>query len=134
MLGSLSELDDQVGRATPQQNLAQALETLFDFQERVLPLMASLFAEPELLASYREKFLSRRKGPAGGVVPLEQYLQAEQKLGRIDAALDGEMAARSLLAGCFFHVFTRLIFGSSAPFPKFASRLIRSELRDTSPE
>ncbi len=129
MLGTLGELDRQVGRSTPARNLGRALRALFEFQQRMLPLMAALFAEPELLAGYRRKFLGRRKGPAGGIARLERYLRAEQGLGRVAAEVDCETAARTLLAGCFFHAFTKLFFGSREGFQNVAARLIASELR-----
>ena len=129
MLGPLAELDQQVGHATPARNLAKALTAIFGFQQRIVPLMASLFSEPELLANYREKMMATRKGPRGGVERLERYLRAEVAEGRVDRAVDCSMAAKALMAGCFFHAFTTLFFGSDEPFRPFANRLIASELR-----
>ncbi|MFN7920845.1 MAG: TetR/AcrR family transcriptional regulator [Bryobacteraceae bacterium] len=129
MVGALSELDQQVGRSTPERNLKRALDALFQYQEQVLPVMAALFAEPELLAAYRNKFLESKKGPARGIARLQRYLRAEQELGRVDAAVDCEMAARGLLAGCFFHAFTKLFFDSPEPFRKLTPRMIAAHLR-----
>lgn len=133
MLATLGELDGQVGHATPQRNMSRALQALASFQERVLPMLASLFAEPELLARYREQFLSRRKGPGGGVARLERYLRAEQEMGRIHSAIDCGLTASTLLGACFFHTFNKLFFGATESFPHYVARLIAAQLRMDEP-
>ena len=60
MLGPLQELERSVGKASPQRNLLKALTAMFAFQERVLPMLGALFAEPELLDLYRRTMLERR--------------------------------------------------------------------------
>lgn len=81
------------GDATVEENLlAYALASL-DFAAEVLPLFAALMSEPPLLHRYfaeihRLPFLPQR---------IAEYLQGEQRLGRI-AAVDA-MAATTLLFG-----------------------------------
>lgn len=130
MLGPLRELEAALGKATPRRNLVKALTAIFHFQERVLPILAALFAEPDLLAAYRRTLLENRKGPRGGIARLERYLEAEQREGRVDLAIDPGIAAETLMAGCFFHAFTSLFFGPGEPFDKFSKKLVGSVLRE----
>ena len=67
MLVPLQALDDAVGKSTPTQNLNKAFHAIFAFHQRVVPMLCGLFAEPELLAAYRESLTSRNKGPQGAI-------------------------------------------------------------------
>src|SRR5260370_15389755 len=49
MLEPLRALKASIGKATPQQNLESAVQGIFAFQQRVTPMLAGLFSEPELL-------------------------------------------------------------------------------------
>src|SRR5208283_3116875 len=53
MLGPLRTLQRQVGRGSPQVNLATALRGIFRFHQRATPRVAGLFADPELHAAFR---------------------------------------------------------------------------------
>lgn len=124
MLVPLQALDGAAGKSTPQRNLQKALRGIFSFHQRVTPMLASLFAEPELLMAYRESLVSRRKGPHGAIARLRQYIQSEQGLGRIDEGIDPEMTATILMASSFFYAFTGQFFGTPERFGAFCKRLI----------
>jgi AcrR family transcriptional regulator len=130
MLVPLKALEHSVGALTPQQNLAKSLRAIFAFHERVVPMLCGLFAEPQLLTAYRESLTSRSKGPQGAIARLEKYISAEQTLGRIDQAVDAEIAATTLMASSFFKAFVSKFFGTPAPsaavFKKLAAAAIRS--------
>ena len=124
----LSELEKAAGQLTPKKNLLKALRTIFAFQVRVTPVVSALFADPELLVEYRRTLLERNKGPHGGIGRLRKYIAAEQKLGRIDDAVDAHSAAEALMAGPFFRSFVQHFLGQEEPFEPFARRLVATVL------
>jgi AcrR family transcriptional regulator len=111
MLGPLHTLQERVGQGSPQENLHAALQGIFRFHTRVTPIVASLFAEPELHAAYRKSLARRNQGPHLSLEVLEGYLAAEQKLGRIDQHINPRVAAHILMSASFFRAFSELFFG-----------------------
>jgi AcrR family transcriptional regulator len=108
---SLRALDASRGKGRPRQNLVKAINSLYRFHKRAVPLLAGLFAEPKLLAAYRNSLISKNKGPHLTVAALQKYIQAEQKLQRIDADIDANLAASVLLSSCFVRAFVEHLFG-----------------------
>lgn len=113
MLTPLQKLEESAGNLTPERNLATAMLGLQRFHERVGPMVSSLFAEPELLASFREGLDARAKGPRGGITRITRYLEAEQKLGRVPAHLHAETVAAVLMASSFFRAFSAALTGQT---------------------
>ena len=60
MLIPLRALEEQVGTHTPLHNLTRTTEGLERFHQRVTPMLASLFAEPELLELFRETMTAKQ--------------------------------------------------------------------------
>ena len=115
MLTPLQALEQTVGQSTPQQNLVKAMHAIYSFHERVVPMTASLFGDPELLTAYRESLTARNKGPHGAIRRLQRYISAEQELNRIPQTVDPEIAATVLLASSFFRAFTAQFFAEPNP-------------------
>jgi AcrR family transcriptional regulator len=124
MLGPLDQLEQAVGKGTPQRNLARALDAVYTFQERVFPTLASLFAEPELLNSYRSTFAANRKGPHGSIERIARYIAAEQSLKRIAKAIDPETAATALVSIMFMRCFMSLFMLAPRPTERETRRTI----------
>jgi len=124
MLAPLRALEQATGTATPQENLQRALAAVHAFHCRVIPGLCALFSEPALLAEYRKSLSDRNRGPQGAIGRLRRYIAAEQKIGRINQAVDSETAATCLMANSFFHSFTGLFLGSTTPFGPFCSQFI----------
>lgn len=124
MLSPLDDLQHALGKATPQRNLVKAIDAIYTFQERMLPMLGSLFAEPELLTAYRDSFAGRRKGPHGGIARLARYIADEQALQRIPEDLDAEAAAIALIAGAFFRAFMSQFFLEPRPTERELKRLV----------
>jgi AcrR family transcriptional regulator len=131
MLLPLKALEQSIGNLTPEQNLAKSLRAIFTFHERVVPILCSLFADPQLLTAYRESLTTRNKGPHGAIARLQKYISAEQSLGRIDKNIDAETAATMLMASSFFKAFVSKFFGtpppSAAVFKKLVAAAIAAE-------
>jgi AcrR family transcriptional regulator len=128
MLVPLRSLEQSIGMRTPQQNLVTALRAIFAFHERVVPMLCSLFADPQLLTAYRESLSTRNKGPHGAIARLQRYISAEQTLGRIHKSIDPETAATMLVASSFFKAFVSKFFGGPTPTPTVFTRLVAAAI------
>jgi len=111
MLVPLHALKDRVGKGSVEKNLITAVEGLVRFQEKVVGMLCSLVTEPELRARFRERLGAEGRGPERGIRTLAEYFAEEQALGRVSGDVDAMQAARGLMAGAFFHVFTEELFG-----------------------
>lgn len=114
MLGPLQALKEQVGRGSPRENLEAALGGIHRFHLRAAPLVAGLFAEPELLTAYRASLERRNEGPHLSLKVLEEYIAAERDLGRIGESVEPRTAAYLLMSASFLHAFTMQFFGGPA--------------------
>jgi len=130
MLRPLEALTESVGHGSPSINLVRALEGIFRFHQRIVPITAGLFAEPDLLAAYRNSLKSQGKGPHLSMRVLEDYVRSEQHLGRIDARVDASLAAYVMMSASFYRAFVEQFFGTSiAPrWKQFAEQLVERTL------
>jgi AcrR family transcriptional regulator len=115
MLVPLDALEKNIGRLTPERNLTTAAEGLERFHQRVGPMLASLFAEPGLLNSFRESLDSRARGPRGAIARVAHYIRKEQALGRIGEQVDPELIASTMMASSFFRTFSAALTGQAIP-------------------
>jgi AcrR family transcriptional regulator len=128
MLEPLRALRMAIGRDTPQQNLESAVRGIFSFQQRVTPMLAGLFSEPELLNSYRQSLARGGKGPHKAIATLADYIRSEQALGRIDQTVDSGTAAALLMSASFFRAFAENFFGQpmDPPSDTFFKQVVAS--------
>lgn len=126
MLQPLQALQESVGRGSPQENLAQALNGIFKFHQRVVPATAGLFAERELLAAYRNSLLRQGKGPHLSMRVLAEYIRSEQRMERIAFHIEANLAASLLMSSSFFRAFSEQFFGAPMQprWKEFAKQLI----------
>jgi AcrR family transcriptional regulator len=129
----LKRLPDQAGQDVVAERLEQVASQALRFYERAFPMLASLFAEPALLARHRQALAAVGAGPHRPNQLLAAYLRTERTLGRIDPSLDPEAAAAMLLGACFQRAFLSAFSGEPIPAAertRFAASLITSLLRD----
>ena len=133
LLEPLQALQQSIGSGSPHSNLASALEGIFRFHQRVLPLVAGLFADPALHAAYRESLARQGKGPQLSLKVLEDYIAAEQKLGRLDNQVDAKIAAHLLMSASFLSVFNEQFFRMRMrqKWPAFVRQVITVIVPDT---
>jgi AcrR family transcriptional regulator len=112
----LHVLKERVGKGTPRDNLVLALTGLVRFHQRVVMMLCSLIGEAELLKRFRDSLRSSGRGPDKGIATLTGYIEAEKTLGRVSAQVNAKIAARTLMASSFFHVFTEELLGQGARF------------------
>jgi AcrR family transcriptional regulator len=112
----------------PETVLLDVVTRFLRFHHDIAPLLASLFAEPELLQAYRAAVLSRSGDAPRVMPPLVAYLRAQQKLGTIKPA-DPAVIGEALLSACFARAFHDAFFAdrpSEAAERKFLRALIRT--------
>jgi hypothetical protein len=92
----------------------------------VVPGTAGLFAEPELLAAYRNSLKRQGKGPHLSMRVLEEYIRSEQELGRIASRVDAKLAACLIMSASFFRAFVQHFLGKSMQpaWNEFAQQLV----------
>jgi len=130
MLGPVHALRDLVGQETPQRNLERALRGMLAFHRKVVPMIAGLFAEPELLSAYRKTLARGGKGPHRAISNLADYILAEQASGRIRPDVDAHSSSALLMSASFFRVFTERFFGVPVhpPLDRFVQSTVASVL------
>ena len=99
---------------------------IFRFHQRVVPASAGLFAEPELLAAYRNSLVRQSEGPHLLMRVLADYIRSQQRLGRINSHADANHAARLIMSSSFFRAFSEQFFGipMQPAWREFAKELI----------
>lgn len=122
-LKPLEALAQQVGRRTVRANLEAVLHGALEFQDQMLPMITSLFAEPELLKAHRDVLRRRNMGPHRSLQAVEDYLRAEQETGRVGRGCDPRAAAFMLLGACFYRTFLDHLMGESHAPPR--ARFVR---------
>ena len=128
-----TQLVERVGNEEPERVLLDVGMQFLAFHREVGPMLASLFAEPELLAKYRKLILARSQGEAPRALPaLVAYLRAEQKAGRIARDIDCSVTAEALLGTCFARAIHDHMFDDypeDAANRKFLRKLIAQLIR-----
>jgi AcrR family transcriptional regulator len=123
----LRRLPDQAGQGVVAQRLEEVASQALRFYERSFPMLASLFAEPALLARHRQALAALGAGPHQVNELLAAYLRAERDLGRIDASVDPNAGAAMLLGACFQRAFLGAFSGRPIPAAerrRFAASLV----------
>ncbi len=97
----LENLPLLVGQRTVRENLEHTLIAAYETHYRIVPIVCSLYADHKLLARTREIVNERAIGPECSASVLAAYLQAEQRLGRVNAGINAQAAAEMLLSDSF---------------------------------
>jgi len=111
MTGPLRELEYLAGRGTVRGNLETVVRGALSFMEEIVPLAASLFAEPELLRAHQEELERRNEGPQISMTAVENYIRAEQRLGRIGKRVNAKVVYVLLFGACLHRVFLSHFLG-----------------------
>jgi AcrR family transcriptional regulator len=133
LVGLLKRLPDEAGQGVVAERLEEVAGQAVRFYERAFPILSSLFADPTLLARYREGLAAVGAGPHRANEALAAYLRAERELGRVDASVDPEAGAAMLLGACFQRAFLAAFDGEPIPAAeraRLAARLVGSLLPD----
>jgi AcrR family transcriptional regulator len=104
-------LHERVGSETVQAVLSQVARSALEFYGQAVPMGASFFADPELLARHRGLLQQRGAGPQRANEAVAAYLRAEQELGRVRGDADPDAVAYMLLGALYQYVYWRQFLG-----------------------
>jgi AcrR family transcriptional regulator len=122
------EVPGWAGRGTVGGTLVEIARKALAFYAESVPISASVFSEPVLLAQHAEEVRRRGAGPQRANDAVAAYLRAEQDLGRVRADADPEAAAALLLGACFQRAFLRHFLAEGPALPegtRFAEEAVR---------
>lgn len=95
------------GEKTVENNLVAIAHGALRFYRHAFPMMASMVAQPRLMATVRTSLARYGAGPQHPVTALAGYIAAEQDLGRVSAETDPDTTAALLMGACFQQAFLR---------------------------
>jgi AcrR family transcriptional regulator len=107
----LKDLPQRAGQNSVHDNLRRVAETAVPFYRKAMPMLASIFGDPQLLARHRAWAQETGLGPQRANAALSAYLRSEGALGRVAASLDTEAAAAMLLGACQQRAFFDELLG-----------------------
>jgi AcrR family transcriptional regulator len=96
----LKDLPQRAGQGTVHDNLLLVMQAAVPFYRKAMPMLASMFGDPQLLARHRAWAQETGRGPHRANAALAEYLRSESELGRVARSLNTEAAAAMLLGAC----------------------------------
>ncbi|MFF0423102.1 TetR/AcrR family transcriptional regulator [Streptomyces sp. NPDC004520] len=120
------------GGRTVEENLTEVARQAVRFYEQTFPVVASLYAEPQLKRRHEEAMRTYGVGPHKPIEGLAAYLRAEQQHGRLSPDADPVAAASLLLGACVQRSFAWEMTPDRRPpdsLDDFARTLVRTLLR-----
>jgi AcrR family transcriptional regulator len=128
LVAALQDLPARAGQRTVRANLEDIVRLALPFYDQTLPIAASLFAEPELLARHQAKMRAKNAGPHRAVEQLASYIRAEERLGRVSPRVDPDAAAALLIGSCLGRSLMRRFLGEEDQ-PAADERFVKSVVR-----
>jgi AcrR family transcriptional regulator len=104
-------LRERAGTETVHSVLDQVARSALDFYSEAIPMGASFFADPELLARHRELLQQRGAGPQRANEAVAAYLRTEQGIGRVRGDADPDAVAYMLLGALYQYIYWRQFLG-----------------------
>jgi hypothetical protein len=131
----LDDLMHLVGKGRVSDNLLPIARAGIDYYAEVQSAALPAFTSPSVTVRFRAAMKDTELGPMSEVIPLTEYLAAEQREGRIAPGVDPLASARLLLAGCFRHAYYELFVGTDfVPSRDDSAEEIIRELRLEPPD
>ncbi|MFF9849770.1 TetR/AcrR family transcriptional regulator [Streptomyces litmocidini] len=133
--GLLGTLVADPGGRTVEENLTEVARQAALFYEQTFPVVASLYAEPQLKRRHEETMRTYGMGPHKPIEGLAAYLRAEQRHGRVSPDADPVAAASLFLGACVQRSFAWEMSPDRRPpdsLDDFARSLARTLLRGIS--
>jgi AcrR family transcriptional regulator len=112
-LEPMRTLRSRIGRRTVAANLIDAAGAALALYDAGGPVWAALFAEPDVLAAFRDELRRRGFGPHVPRAAIAEYVAGEQRQGRVAASVNGEAVAGALLGATFQRAFASHFLGES---------------------
>jgi hypothetical protein len=113
------------GEGTVEANLVAVAHGALRFYGQASPMMASMVAKPQLMATVRDSLARYGAGPQHPVITLARCVGAERDLGRVSPDADPDAIAALLMGACFQQAFLG-VFMDGPDFPEsVAADLVR---------
>jgi len=129
---AIKDLPSRVGRGPVADTLVEIALAAVTYYSEAVPIISSLFSEPEILVRHQQALREENAGPHLALSALSAHLRAEQRIGRLSKTLDAEAASALLLGACFQRAFLRRFLGTRAvdrDERRFARKLVSTLLR-----
>jgi AcrR family transcriptional regulator len=129
---AIKDLPSRVGRDPVADTLVEIALAAVAYYSEAVPIISSLFSEPEILVRHQQALREENAGPQLALSALSTHLRAEQRIGRLSKTLDAEAASALLLGACFQRAFLRQFLGTRAvdrDEKRFARKLVSTLLR-----
>lgn len=104
-------LRERAGSGTVHGNLEELATAALAFYDVSIPMGASFFSDPALLALHRKGLKERGAGPHKANLAVAAYLRKEQTLGRVRADANPEVVAYLFLGACFQRAYWTQFLG-----------------------
>ncbi|WP_129841279.1 TetR/AcrR family transcriptional regulator [Streptomyces sp. RFCAC02] len=118
----------RAGEGSVEANLTAVAHGALRFYLHAFPMMASMVAQPRLMAAVRDSLAGYGAGPRHPVTALTAYLAAERDLGRVAPGADPAAGAALLMGACFQQAFLRYFEGGPDIPEEAAAALVRGLL------
>jgi AcrR family transcriptional regulator len=125
----VGELPQRAGSASVSSTLAEVAWSALAFYGEAIPMGASFFADPELLARQRELLHEQGAGPQRANEGVAAYLREEQQRGRVRDDAEPDAVAYMLLGAIYQYVYWREFLGSEVD-PRADERFIAGLLEN----
>lgn len=107
----LHDLPHLIGKGRVSDNLVPIARAGIDYYGEIQSAALPAFSSASVTVRFRDAARAKGLGPMSEIIPLSEYLRAEQALGRVAASVDVVASARLLLAGCFRHAYNEMFAG-----------------------
>lgn len=127
---------ERAGENSVGANLKALAQAVISYYQKIVPLSASFFADPELLNQQRE-WMREHGCPLRLHQRVEAYIKLEQELGRCSKQINAMGAATLLLGACMQYVFLREFMGENPmPMPEqeFVTNLVQTLIAGLAPK
>ena len=130
-------LPGRAGSGTVRTTVEEVATAALAFYHDAIPMGASFFADPVLLARHRALLRAREAGPQRANEAVAAYLRAEQERGRVHADVDAAALANLLLGACFQRAYWAQFLGEVAlpeAEAQFVHEIVQTLLRGVLPD
>jgi AcrR family transcriptional regulator len=119
----------QAGQGMVRSNLERIALAAISYYQQLVPLATAFLADSELLARHQHMLDQIGGGPQRTYERVASYVEAEQRLGRIDPHQEPLDVAMLLLGPCFQYAYNRHLLGRDPPAltdQQFVSRTVQT--------
>lgn len=114
----IRDLPQRAGEGTVAENLERLTAAATSFFRLTAPYNAALGADPALTAQHNARLAKSGVGPGRSLTSVSEYIQAEQRLGRVRADISADAVATILLGNSYNYALVRFLSGTHPLYPE----------------